>query len=172
MFTSNWSTDAIAYLRENYKILSFDELCIRLDRTEHSVRWKAKQLQLTIPRVDYTPEDDAFILANHKKGMSIQEIADTLGRTHSGVNKRITKIAIKKVRNYNRMLSDIENEVPIDENIAESYRYMMDKLDIGQSFVYPSKHRQHIANQKIYFPKKKFMTKKINASERRIWRII
>lgn len=171
-FDKQWSSEDLEILKAGYKEVEFKELCNRLSRSEASVRWKASQLRMVIPKVDYTKEDDRFILRAYKDGMPLQDIADKIGRTKSGINKRLCKIAPRTTRNYNRIISPIEMDVPINDTLAESYRYMLFKLELGSSFVYPEKHRQHINNQKVFFPKKKFITKKISVLERRLWRVI
>lgn len=170
MNRGHWTNKDLEKLKASYDKIDFTELCKDLNRTAHSVRAKALQLQLTLKRVDYSKEDDAYILANHKQ-LTIAQMAEHLGRTHSGVNKRLFKIRTREIPNYAPIMSQIEANVPIIESLSDSYRKMLDSLKIGDSFLFPKNQYATLQNQFVFFKERKFKTRSETEEESRLWRI-
>lgn len=170
MENKHWSKEDIDFLKENYKNQTIKELAEKLNRSEYAIRWKASYLQLTLPQIEYTKEEDEFIIANHKV-ITIQEIAEQLGRTKASVNKRIHKIIVKDMPNYDKNEIVIENNIPFKNSVAESYRIALSKMEVGDSFVFDKKDYQIIRNQHHLFFPKKFTTKSIDKESSRLWRI-
>lgn len=85
-----------AYLLGNYKTKTVDEIAIALNRDKTSVynRLYSLGLKFKIKNVQFTLEDDRFILEN--LSLKRKEIAKILNRTKKSVQYRISVLSKKK----------------------------------------------------------------------------
>ena len=68
----------------------------------------------------------------------------------------------------------IEDDIKPPHNpIGVVYLDALKGLEVGQSFKYPATHSAIMSNQlnNAKTPTKKFITKKVNDAERRVWRV-
>ncbi len=70
----------------------------------------------------------------------------------------------------------IDNNIPLpDSRIGQKYKNAIFKLEVGQSFEYPSKHYTSVSNAIVLCRTKNenshFITKGVGNSVRRVWRM-
>ncbi|MCT4665661.1 MAG: hypothetical protein N4A45_10545 [Flavobacteriales bacterium] len=171
-----WSEVEINYLRENYGETPFSELKKEFDRSDNSIRLKAKELGLTKRKNQaWTKEELEFL----KSDMPISEIARRTGRTYSAVNKKRNLIKKRtKLENSKNLdkyfdFSHIDDDIPILDRSSKSSQHLalLSNLAIGQSYQYPTDEHPTVRNQINSFPSGKFITKKWSDNTRRVWRV-
>ena len=182
---TEYNDEEISFIRENFLIMSNEELAISLNRTKDGIAYKLKELGLRRKEniKPYTTEEKQFIASNIGK-MTINEIAKKLERTQGGVSKYVSKFRVKNMRKKRKVyLENIENDVVPFFSKSDSYYEVLEKMKVGDSFEYPEKDTAIVNNQKyevvnLWRLKGKdrlFSTRKTSEKDgekmRRIWRL-
>jgi len=164
----HWSEEEQQYLSSNYGIVKMKELMAHLHRRNDSIRQMAMTLGLTKKKTYWTLDDITFLKANKGK-MTLQEIAERIGKTKRAVAHKIAYLTAES-----RHLGELsfDNNVPYYPTKAFEYRNMLGTMEIGQSFEYPASERQTVQNQLQIFPDRLFKSRLITETTRRIWRLL
>lgn len=168
----NWSKADVDYLKESYSKLTINELVLRLERSEEAIRWQASQLGLTKPKNYWARHEIQFIVENIST-LTIKEMAEKLGRTPTGVNKKVQLLKISRhpFMADDSALSALEKNIPFYKGKTGEYGFLLSKMNVGESFVYPTEDRQTIQNCILKLPDKIFRTRKEDEITRRVWRL-
>lgn len=166
----HWSNEDTAFLRENYGILPIDELANRLARSEEAVRWRASDLGLTKKKLNWS-KDELILLAENLSSHTYEELAAKLGRTVRSVAHKVSELKI--ARNFKApKLEALESDITYYKGKAGEYKALLSAMEVGQSFAYPTDEKQTIRNQILYFPDRVYRTRQIDATTRRVWRLL
>lgn len=86
-----YTEDDIKFLKENYNIMSVNDICKILKRSKEAICAKASQLNLKNDIYYYSEEDIQFLKNNYGK-MTTQEIADKIHKTYASVVSKTQKL--------------------------------------------------------------------------------
>lgn len=175
MFMKKWSPTEDDYIVKNYNEKSFSEIKSKLpERSDNAIRRRAKDLGLTKSKgKEWTSTEIELVLSDLPESVIFKKT----GRTVSAIRKKraIEKAKLNENIDYSKFfdLSSIEDNVPnINLNSKSSQYYaVLNSLQIGQSFEYPSNENGLVRNQIQLLPNKKFQTKFWSENTRRVWRI-
>lgn len=83
----NWTKSEVDYLRANYKIKSFKEIALDLNRSLYSVQVKAQKIRLVkVVQITWKPIEVDFLIQMKQQGFTDVKIADELGRSIASVD--------------------------------------------------------------------------------------
>jgi len=104
-----WTGEDDKLLRELYADgVPWSEIADQLNRSEHAVRCRAYMKMPDLPRrggrggkkgsprIDWTKDEDAKLLAMRDRGCSMVELVETLQRTENAINSRLRTLRAKK----------------------------------------------------------------------------
>lgn len=169
---SRWLEKEVTYLKENYNVVAIKEIAIHLKRSENTIRIKAKSLGITQSKnAPYTGDENSYILNNIGK-KSLIEIAHDIGRTISAVRKKAILLKQIEITKSNKTYEFDSSISFYEDGLASQYRDMLAKMQVGESFEYPAKERQTLANQIQLFHTRIYRTKMVDETTRRVWRLV
>ncbi|MEP7220166.1 MAG: hypothetical protein ABI876_14680, partial [Bacteroidota bacterium] len=95
-----WSAEEDAYLRRHYQTTPMEEIAVDLDRSRKSVVHRMNKLGLPVEdryhsrMVYWTTEQDDVLRKQYQK-MSVEELAEKLGRTRDAIIKRLAALDLR-----------------------------------------------------------------------------
>lgn len=96
-----WTKSEIKYLRANYKIKSFKEIALDLNRSLNSVQVKAQKLRLIkMVQLNWQPIEVDILIQMKKQGFTDTKIAEELGRSLSSVDWKRKELLKSGVLDY------------------------------------------------------------------------
>lgn len=97
----NWTKAEVDYLKANYKIKTFNEIAIDLNRTINSIQVKSRKLGLSkVIEIKWKTVEVNFLIDMKKKGSTDMEIAEELGRSLASVDWKRKELLKKGVLDY------------------------------------------------------------------------
>jgi len=102
---TNWTKEELDKLKDLISTTSVEDFAKIIDRSEHSVRAKARELGLEIKRNDKRwPEEDKKVLIELSKTMTLDQVSHKLNRSSVSVRMQANKLGIKIETNYSDIL--------------------------------------------------------------------
>lgn len=98
-----WTEKDVEFLRENYRILSIEEISLKLNRTPHSIEVKASKIGIRKTK-KWTQKDIKFLkenynlMSNPELGSALEVSVGSIERKANEYGLRKSKEAMKKIR--------------------------------------------------------------------------
>lgn len=122
-----WSNEEIEFLKNNYNTMTRKEIALAINKKEHNIKAKVKELGIRKATEHWSDEEIEFVKLNRDK-MSLKDIAKHLNRTHYSVQHVSKKFEEKAYRGWSK-----EDEQFLKNNYEiMTYREIADKL--GKTF--------------------------------------
>lgn len=165
-----FSANDINYITENYHKKSVKQIANHLDRSVSSIQSIAHNLGVTKKNVFWTKAEIEILQLNINLPPS--ELITLLTK------KSAAQITYKKshINYYNKLktkdVSGIDSDVPIPKHpIILKYIEHCNSIDPGQSFEFPGADKFYLNAAVRELAHKRFVTRRVDDTTRRIWRI-
>lgn len=94
MKNKHWSQDEVSYLINNYKILSYKDIALQLNRSEGAIR--AKCFSLNLIKNDSWSQDEIKFLTDNYYKIPVKDLANIMNRTINAIRLKAKKLGLKK----------------------------------------------------------------------------
>lgn len=142
MKNKRWSENEILFLKENYNVLSFEELSDKLNRSISAIQAKGCKLKITDNK-EWTDEEIKILKDNYQT-KTYKELTKMLyGRTKTSIDLKINKLGLKKSiyeynHNFFETIDTEEKAYWLGFFYADGYVYYNEKYHVYECSIYLS----------------------------------